>query len=186
MTTIPPIESIISPKQAYSTINPFYFGFNFKKTTTRKPFYNIPSNANQNSNDSKDFGLNQLQTSSSTVHPQWSLHSISTAHTPLVSFLPLTMTTSSNAANEPTIAEIKTSSPESNQFLTSFRNPVFDIYLKRVASTTKNPYNFGNFGQYFKPTTTIPTPFSLNLLGASNNFATFNTTSQRQKNDRVL
>lgn len=54
----------------------------------------------------------------------------------------------------------------------------YDIYLKRLASTTKNPYNFENFHQYFKTSTSNP-KFSYNLFGAnSNNFALNSTATQ--------
>lgn len=197
-TTAPPIESII-PSSARPAINPFYFGFNFKKTTTN-PFYKFPSSTKQNPYDFKEFDFNHLPTTSSTVHPSFlSLYSISTTHAPqsLLSFTtPSTTTTTTTPStaiqskpNESAFAVVNTNSPEFsqiNQLPTTTRNPVFDLYLKRVSSTTKNPYDFGNLGQYFKTTTTVPTPFSFNLLGANSDTAEFNATVQQKKSDHTF
>lgn len=48
----------------------------------------------------------------------------------------------------------------------STRNPIFDVYLKRKAATTKSPYDFGNFGVFNKGTTRNPR-FSQNYFGAN-------------------
>jgi hypothetical protein len=47
------------------------------------------------------------------------------------------------------------------------RNSVFDVYLKRKAASTRNPYDFGNL-QYFKSTTQNP-KWAYNYFGANSN-----------------
>lgn len=137
--------------------NSFYYGLNVKKSTTAYPFYK--SFTAQNPYEFKEFEFNHSQSTTSTVHPLFA-HSFSTK-TP-------TATTQRSAFLSSTISS-DYASPESNT--SSTRNPIFDVYLKRVSLTTKSPYDFGNFGEYFKTTTTISTPInrSLNLLGANSN-----------------
>lgn len=48
----------------------------------------------------------------------------------------------------------------------STRNPVFDVYLSRKAATTRNPYDFNNFGIFNKGTTASP-KFAQNYFGAN-------------------
>ncbi|XP_055694751.1 A disintegrin and metalloproteinase with thrombospondin motifs like isoform X2 [Lutzomyia longipalpis] len=52
---------------------------------------------------------------------------------------------------------------------TTTRNPLFDLYLSRIATTTKNPYNFENFGFYSKSTTKNPPAYLNNFLGSNSN-----------------
>jgi hypothetical protein len=49
------------------------------------------------------------------------------------------------------------------------RSSVFDVYLKRKAATTRNPYDFGNL-QYFKSTTQNP-KYAYNYFGANSDTA---------------
>ncbi|GAB0092018.1 uncharacterized protein DMENIID0001_069600 [Sergentomyia squamirostris] len=51
---------------------------------------------------------------------------------------------------------------------TTTRNALFDLYLSRIATTTKNPYNFENFGLYSKSTTKNPPPSYLSNYLSSN------------------
>lgn len=163
-TAYPPIEPFVPTQPSpRPTINPFYYGFNFfkQKTTTNYPFYKFPPyTTTQNPSAVKEFELNQLQSSPS---PNFSF-TTTTKSTPIIESAYL----------------VSTSSPESVQpEPSSTRNPVFDLYLKRIASTTKNPYDFGNFKHYFKTTTTVQTPFSFNLLGANSNTAALNATQEQ-------
>lgn len=177
-TTAYPFEPFypIQQQSPRPTINPFYYGFNFiKKSTTSYPFYKFPSIAAQNPTDLKEFEFNQLQTASSTVSPQF----VAPA------YFPFTTTTTESTPNIESAYAVSTSSPEYAQppdtlQSSSTRNPLFEIYLKRIASTTKNPYDFGNFKQYFKTTTTVQTPYAYNLLGANSNTATLNATPEQK------
>lgn len=151
------------------TINPFYYGFNYKKSTTSYPFFKsftftttkptkIPYHFNENSY------LNQIQTTSSTVNTSFASYVSSTPsiYTPIES----SFVNNNNSTENPKTEEAST------------RNPVFDLYLKRTASTIKNPYYFGSFGQFFKTATSNP-KFAYNLFGANSNTATLNTTLPR-------
>lgn len=171
-TTTSPIESQLSTSSTRPTISPFYYGFNFKKITTIYPSYK--SFTTQNPFGFKEFEFNHLQTTSTTVH------------TPFAFSFPLTTTTTQSTLSKS--AQIASTSPlqdhtplPPDSLASSTRNPVFDVYLKRVASTTKNPYDFANFGQYFKTTTTTSTPFSFNLLSANSNTAAFSENIQRKQ-----
>lgn len=193
-STIYPFESIIPTSSPRPTINPFYFGFNIKsttpKTTTNFPFFKFNSvSTTKNPYDFREFEFNHLQTTPSTISPKFAQYSIPTLQTPLflqftTTTMPTTTTKKSQSTSIETQAPFATKSteyPKSEPISTTTRNPVFDIYLKRVASTTKNPYDFGNFGQYFKKTTTIHTPFSFNLFGSNSNRDTLNTAFQQKK-----
>lgn len=163
-------STTVSPAQSHLPTlsqrpNSFHYGLNVKKSTTAYPFYK--SFIAQGPYEFKDFEFNHLQSTTSTVHP------------PVAHSFP-TKTTTTTTQRTPSISAFLSSTilsdyttPESNT--SSTRNPIFDVYLKRVSQTTKSPYDFGNFGEYFKTTSTISTPISrsLNLLGANSNTAAF-------------
>lgn len=185
-TKIPIPLTTTTTKQSFhterQTINPFYYGFNYKKSTTSYPFFKSftftttkptknPYHFNENSY------LNQIQTTSSTVNTSFASY-VSSTPSIYSPFVTPTTTTTLNTPIESSFVINKNPSenPKIEEVLSSTRNPVFDLYLKRTASTTKNPYNFRSFGQFFKTTTTNP-KFAFNLFGANSN--TFNTTLPR-------
>ncbi|XP_037032459.1 A disintegrin and metalloproteinase with thrombospondin motifs 1 isoform X2 [Bradysia coprophila] len=137
------------------TISPYYFGLNYQK----------------DQKTSTKFYYNSYPTTSTTP---------TTKKTPYVysnyfSTSPSTRWTTTTAA--PTTTTTTTVSPTAKKSQSSYtRNPVFDVYLKRLASTTKSPYNFENFAQYFKTSTTNP-KFSYNLFGANSNNSPLNSTA---------
>lgn len=66
----------------------------------------------------------------------------------------------------------------------STRNPVFDVYLNRLNSTTRSPYNFDNFAQYFKTSTSKPR-YSYNLVGANSQALAVSQTSSSSSSSRT-
>lgn len=107
-----------------------------KSTTSTYPFYKAFTQ--QNSSEYKEIEFNQLQSTSSTMHSPF-------AHT-----IPTKTTTESIQKKSQLRKQFNYAIPETNA--SSTRNPIFDVYLKRVSLTTKSPYDFGNFKEYFKTT----------------------------------
>lgn len=140
------------------TISPYYFGLNYQKdqkTSTKFYFNSYPTTSTTTTTTKKNPYVysNYFSTSPST---RWT--------TAYPSAVPTTTTTTTVS---PTVKKSQSSYT---------RNPVFDVYLKRLASTTKSPYNFENFAQYFKTSTTNP-KFSYNLFGANSNNSPLNSTA---------
>lgn len=160
-TTVSPAQSYEPTLSQRPTIDPFYYGLNFKKNNAAYPFYKTFTTT-KNPEEITEFKFNHLQTTSSTVHPPLA-HSI-----PAKTFTVTQSTPFISAILSSTISSDHTSS---KAIVSSTRNPIFDVYLKRVSLTTKSPYDFGNLAEYFKTTSTIPTPTdrSLNLLSANSN-----------------
>lgn len=174
------------------TINPFYYGINYTKTSTQFPFksftttkspYNFDNFQNKYFNDKK---------TTSTVIPPYipALVPESTSlHTPYESFTQKSSTTTTTTVQPPTLSNdtaafiYSSDAPitvyNAQPIISTTRNPVFDLYLKRLSSTTKSPYDFGNLGQYFKRTTLNPR-FPNNLFGAHSH--QFNSTLRLQQN----
>lgn len=153
------------------TISPFYYGLDFykkQKSTTLAPLFNsFATSSTKNPYDFNNFEnsyFNQLQKTSTIEPPPYYAYT-STAAPPPPPPPPIESTTAPPAA---AIAAYYSQQ-------TSTRHSIFDVYLKRVASTTKSPYNFENFG-FFKSSTTNP-KFSYNLFGANSNSAPNNVTS---------
>lgn len=191
--------TITTTTSEHPTINPFYYGINHTKTSTRFPFksfsttkspYNFDNFHNNYFNDKK---------TTSTVIPSYFSALVSestTLHTPHESFTTKTSTiTIPTTKTRTTTVQPSTHSSDTAAFIysseaplpvfkaqpiiTTTRNPVFDLYLKRLSSTTRSPYDFGNFRQYFKTTTFNPR-FPNNLFGTHSN--RFNSTLRLQKN----
>lgn len=160
------------------TINPFYYGLDFYKNHKSTPFVfnpiSITTTKSPYNFDNFDLShLNQLQTTSSTVSPL--LYYSSTTQpttTPTPSFVP-------SSTPSPYIAPLDTTTYGKFSFLINkspTRNPAFDLYFKRLASTTKSPYDFENFGQFNKRTTANP-QYAYNLFGANSNNSPSNITA---------
>lgn len=179
-------------------VNPFYFGLNyFKSKSTRYPslFKSFTITSTKSPYDFNNFEnsyLKQSHTTSTTVNPSY----VITTHAPQ-EFQTFTTNTNPlpesrpNAAIDNNTSDLYTVQPETQlpsvqpsstqkSQPTTTRNPLFDLYLKRLASTTKSPYNFENYGQFSK-TSTVNPKFALNLFGANTNTATFNTTVTHQR-----
>lgn len=154
--TISPIKSQQFTSSISPTNNPFYYGIDFKKIT---PTYNAFTT--QNPFAFKEFEFNYMQTTSTTVS------------TPFAFSFPSTTTTTTQSTPSKSASLAITSPPDHTELSLppSTRNPVFDVYLKRIASTTKNPYDFANFANYYKSTTSTSTPFSYNFLDMNSNTA---------------
>lgn len=135
------------------TISPYYFGLNYQKdqkTSTKFYFNSYPTTSTTTTTKTPYVYSNYFSTSPS----RWTTASPS-------------KTTVSTTTVSPTVKKSQSSYT---------RNPVFDVYLKRLASTTKSPYNFENFAQYFKTSTQNP-KFSYNLFGANSNNSPLNSTA---------
>lgn len=154
-TTASPAHSHLSTLSQHPNS---YYDLDVIRSTTVSPFLKLFTA--QNSYKFKDVETIQSKLTSSTVH------------TPIAnSFSTKTIIVSTQRT--PPVSTSDYTSPESNT--SSTRNPIFDVYLKRVLLTTKSPYDFGNFREYFKTISTMSTPtkHSLNLLRANSNPATF-------------
>lgn len=176
-------STTVSPTQSHTTtttlshrplINSFHYGSNAKKSTTAYPFYKLFTT--QNPNAFKEFEF-EFETTSSTMRSPF-------AHS---STKPKPRTPATTTQRAPFRSALLTSTISSDHILpesvtSSTRNPIFDVYLKRVSLTTKSPYDFGNFGEYFKTTSTTlpPNDRSLNLLGANSNSAPFTENLQQK------
>lgn len=147
------------------TINSFYYGFNFTKSSTQYPFLKsftfTTTKSPYNFEHFQNSYFNDIKTTSTVPPTQKSIITTTTQQPPSAprSSIPFAYTAE-------TPSPVFYSQPE--MITPSTRNPVFDLYLKRLSSTTKNPYDFGNLGQYFK-TTTINPRFPNNLFGANSN-----------------
>lgn len=132
------------------TISPFYYGLDYykkQKTTTLAPLFNSFA-------------------TSSTKNP-YEHNNFENSY-----FNQLQKTTSTI---KPSSLYTYSTTPPPPPPPPTTRNAIFDVYLKRLASTTKSPYNFENFG-FFKSTTANP-KYSYNLFGANSNSAPSNITS---------
>lgn len=159
-------STTVSPAQSHLSTS-FQYGINVKKSTTAYPFYK--SFTTQNPYEFRDFEFSHSQSTTSTMRSPF-VHSKSTKTTTAT-----TQSTPSRSAFIPSTFPSEGTTPESITS-SSTRNPIFDVYLKRVSLTTKSPYDFGNFKEYFKTTSTISTPINrslVNLLSANSNPAVF-------------
>lgn len=137
------------------TISPFYYGLNYQKDqkTSTKFYFNSYPTTSTTTTTKKPYVYSNYFSTSPSVPP---------SAAPTATSKPTTV-----SYNSPTVKKSQSSYT---------RNPVFDVYLKRLASTTKSPYNFENFAQYFKTSTTNP-KFSYNLFGANSNNSPLNSTA---------
>lgn len=141
------------------TINPFYYGIDYYKSqkTTRLPIF-------------KSFVITSTKSPYDFNNFENSYFSHASAHSSPSSSYRL-MTSALPAPDQPSARSTATTTqppPPTSTFapLKTAKHSVFDLYLKRLASTTRSPYNFENFGQYNKQTTKNPN-YSHNLFGAN-------------------
>lgn len=185
----------------HPTINPFYYGIRNTKISTRFPFKSFTTTKSPyNFDNFQNNYFNDKKTTSTVIPPYFVSGLVSESaslHTPYESFTTKTSTNiQTSATTTTTTVQPPTHSSDTAAFIYSSeaplsvynnnappiqsttRNPIFDLYLKRLASTTKSPYDFGNLGQYFK-TTTLNPRFLNNLFGADSN--RFNSTLKFQQ-----
>lgn len=164
-----PITATIQTASNRPTISPFYYGLDYykkqKTTTTLAPLFNSFATSSTNNpyefNNFENSYFNQLQKTTSTIKPS--------------SYYTYTTTPPTPPPAPPIDSTAEAIAAYYNSQQATTRNSVFDVYLKRLASTTKSPYNFENFG-FFKSSTPNP-KYSYNLFGANSNSAPNNVTS---------
>lgn len=183
-TTEYPASSIYDDKTPFDLYHFFDLSSTTTTTTTVRPstkispyYYGLLTHSDKTTKS--PFVFNSFLTSSTTKSPfnfgnYFSTSKRSSSPTTTTTRKP-TYTTRTTSTRSPYFSSTSSSSSSSHASSPT-RNPVFDVYLKRLASTTKSPYNFENFAQYFKTSTANP-KFSYNLFGANSNNSPSNTTA---------
>lgn len=177
-TTENPI--IYDPYNLYPKLNkeldqPVQFQFDSElstSTTTKAPFIykKITITTTKSPYAFDKFFIRQTEPSLSLINPSSTQSPLQLNY--LDTFAKTYQTPVSNVQSFPV------SSTESSIISTSIstRNPIFDLYLNR-AKTTRSPYNFDNFAEYFKTSTPKP-KFAFNLLGSNHSpTIVFNTSA---------
>lgn len=139
-----PTTTSVATKKPTRTISPFYYGLNYQRDKT------------------------STKTATTSTSKPIRYSAVSTTKSPYVFGHYFSTSTSSLLSKKPAVPFSTTTTSPTTTSTMSTRNPVFDVYLKRLASTTKSPYNFENFAQYFKTSSANP-KYAYNLFGAHSN-----------------
>lgn len=155
-----------------TSINPFYFGFSKFTTNTNKPQPQtqhinnrsqqssigstmIPSISLSYSNNNNNRSNTQMNTN--TVNSNF--NNIPPTKLTSTTFRPTTSITTTSKYN---LSKQKFGTPTPEELF-------FNSYLKKLKTTTRNPYNFDNLAEYYKttPTSAPLVVYSWNFLGAN-------------------